>query len=169
MFYLAHFCNRISDLDNCRVRVTARQDDVHHPGLLLKTLHHPGRIEHAVTDGVVNLVEHHEIPFARLNRLFGFSPSFFDHPDIFRIGLLGSDLHEAAAHLLHHKLVTESLHRIKFAVVPGAFQELQHQHSQSLPDSTQRGAHGGGGLALARPRVDDDETSTDVRHAFLEV
>ncbi len=32
------------------------------------------------------------------------------------------------------------------------------------PDRAQRRAHGGGGLALARAGIHDDETTADVRH-----
>src|SRR5271169_4352441 len=125
---LAHFGHCIGSLDNCGVRVPARQDNVHHLRLLLQALDHPGRVQHAVTDGIVDLIEHHQIPLPRLNRVVGRGPGLLNHACVFRVRFLRAHLHKAPAHLLHDKLVAEGLHRVEFAVVPRALQELQHEH-----------------------------------------
>src|ERR1700690_72194 len=91
-------------------------------------------------------------------------PGFFDHANVFGIGLLGPNLHEAAPHLLHHELVAKSLDGIQLAVMPRPLQKLQHQDAHALAHRPQRRAHGSSGFALAWAGIYDDETTTNVRH-----
>ena len=99
--------------------------------------------------------------------LLGLGPGLFHHADVFRIGFSAADLHKAAAHLLHDEVVAEGLHRIEFTVVPGAFEELQHEHAHAVADGAQGGTHGGGSLALARAGIHDDQSSTHIWHEEL--
>src|SRR5262249_30085318 len=110
-------------------------------------------------------VEHDQVPFSGVNSLVGFGPGLLDHANVFRIGLFGSDFHEAASHLFHNELVAEGLYRVELSVVPRALEELKHQDAHALPDGAQGGSHGGCGFTLARPRIDNDETATNVGHA----
>src|SRR6185437_13886135 len=87
-------------------------------------------------------------------------PRGFDHADVFRIGPRAADLYEAAAKLLHHEVVAEGFHGVELAVMPGAFEELQHEDAHAVADRTQRRAHGGGRLALAGAGVVEDQSSS---------
>ena len=90
-------------------------------------------------------------------------PRGLDHADVFGIGLRAADFHEAAAQLLHDEVVAEGLYGVELAVVPGAFEELQHEHAHAVADGAQCGAHGGGGLAFAGAGVDEDESASTGR------
>jgi hypothetical protein len=46
---------------------------------------------------------------------------------------------------------------VEFAVVPGAFEELEHEDAHAASDGAESGAEGGGGLAFAGAGVDEDE------------
>src|SRR6185369_2117798 len=161
---LAHLGHGVSDLDNCRMSISPGQDNVHHFRFALQSLHYLGGIEHAVTDGVIDLIQDNQVPGAGMDCLGSLRPGLFYHADIFGIGLFGPNFHEAAAHLLHDELIAKSLHRIELAIVPRALQKLQHQDAHALPHRPQSGSHGSGGLALARAGIHDDETTADVRH-----
>ncbi len=137
--------------------VAARQDDVHRLRLLFERSDHLGRVEHAVADGVVDLVEDHQVPLAGADGLLGFRPGLLHQLDVFRVGLGAAHFDEAAAHLLHHEVGAKGLHRVQFAVVPGALEELQHQHLQAVAHGAQSGAHGCRGLALAGAGVHEDQ------------
>src|SRR5580700_8054165 len=167
VFHLTHFGHRIGGLDNCGVSVPSRQDDVNHFRLLLQTLNHFGWVQHAITDRIVNLIQHHQIPLARLDRLLPCSPRLFHHLHIFRIRLLRAHLHKAPPHLFHHKLIPKGLDSVQLAVVPGAFQELQHQDFHALPYRAQSCPHGRSRLPLSWPGVYDDQTTTHVVHDLL--
>ena len=91
-------------------------------------------------------------------------PGGLDHADVFGIGFRAADFHEAAAHLLQHEVVAEGLDGVEFAVVPGAFEELQHQHAHAVAHRAQGRAHGGGGLAFAGAGVDEDESASGFVH-----
>ena len=54
---------------------------------------------------------------------------------------------------------------VELAVVPGAFEELQHEDAHAVADGAQGGAEGGGGFALAGAGVDEDEAFARVGHA----
>src|SRR5215472_9014598 len=108
------------------MRTAAGQDHMHHFRLALERLDDFGGIEHAVTDRVVDLVKNNEVPFTGLNGTLAFRPSFFDHADVFRIGLLGIIFYDATPHLHHNALTAERFHRVEYAVVPGAYNKLQH-------------------------------------------
>src|SRR5580698_8144367 len=159
MLYLAHLRHGIGNLDNRRMRIPSRQDDMHHLWLVLQRFRHFYRIEHSVANGVIDFVEHHQIPFARLDCLLCFGPGLFDHPYIFRIGLLGADFYEAAPHLLHDEFVAESLDRVQLPVMPRALKKLQHEDAHPLPDSPQRRPHSSSGLTLAGTSIHDNETT----------
>src|SRR5262249_45010858 len=73
-------------------------------------------------------------------------------------------LHEAASHLLHDEFVAEGLNGVELSVMPGAFQELQHQHAHPLTDGAEGGSHGGGGFPLAGTGVHNDQAATNVVH-----
>ena len=163
MLYLAHFSHGIGEFDDCRMCVPSGQNDVHHLRLPLQRLHHFRRIQHTVADGVIDFVQHHQVPFAGLDRLLGLGPGFFHHPHIFRVRLLGADFHKAAPHLLHDELIAKSLDRIELPIVPRALQKLQHQDPHPLPHRPQGRSHGGGSLPLARPGIHDDETTPQIR------
>ena len=164
MLHLAHFGHRIGKLDNCRMRVASRQDHMHHFRLLLQRFDHLRRIKHTVADRIIDLVQYHQVPFARLDRASTLGPRFFHHADVFRIRLLRANFHEPTSHLLHDEFVTESFGRVQFPVVPRTFDELQHQHTHPVPHGAQSRAHGGSRLALARPSIHDDQTTTNIGH-----
>src|ERR1700728_915645 len=164
VFHLPHLRYRVGGLDNCGMRVPSRQDDMHHLRFLLQALHYFHRIQHAVADGVIDLIQYHQIPLARLDRHLALSPRFFHHLYIFRVRLFCAHLHKSPAHLLHYKLVTKGLHRIQFTVVPGAFQELQHKYPHTLSYCSQGCPHCRSRLPFARYSVHDNETATYVSH-----
>ena len=87
----------------------------------------------------------------------GLHPGLLHQANIFRIRLCAADLHESPAHLLQHKVVAEGLDGIQFAVMPGALEELQHQHAHAISHGSQGRAHGGSGFALAGAGVDEDQ------------
>src|ERR1700686_3326487 len=64
MFDLPHLRHGIGGLDNCGVCVPSRQDDMHHLRLLLQAFDHFRCVQHAITDRVVDLIQHHQIPIA---------------------------------------------------------------------------------------------------------
>src|SRR6478672_4437531 len=105
---LAHLGHRVGDLDNCRMGIPPGQDNVHHLGFAFQSLHHLGGIEHAVTDGVIDLIQDNQVPGAGMDCLGSFHPGLFYHADILGIGLFGPNFHEAAAHLLHDELIAKS-------------------------------------------------------------
>ena len=53
--------------------------------------------------------------------------------------------------------------------MPRSLQELQHEHSHALADSSQSGAHGCRGFAFPRASIHDDETATDISHVLADV
>ena len=62
VLYLAHFCHGVGDFQDCRVRISARQDYVYHLRFPLQAFDDLRRIKHAVADGVVNLVQNDKVP-----------------------------------------------------------------------------------------------------------
>ena len=48
---------------------------------------------------------------------------------------------------------------VEFAVVPGAFEELEEEDGHAVAGGAEGGAEGGGGLALAGAGVDEDEAA----------
>jgi hypothetical protein len=157
MLHLAHFGHGIGDGDQRRMRVAAGEDDVDHLRTSLQSFDDFGWIEHAVTDSVVDLVEDDHVPLAGENGGACFDPGVFDHANVFRVGFCAADLNEAAAHLPKNKVVAEGFSGVEFAVVPRAFQELQHEDTHAVADGAQRGAHGSGRLAFAGAGIDEDE------------
>ena len=119
-----------------------------------------GRIEHAIADGVVDLVEHHHVPLAGENRFARFSPGSLHQADVFGIGLRATHLHETAAHLLEYEVLAEGLRGIELTIVPRALEKLQHQHAHAVADGAQSRAHGGSGLAFAGAGVDQDKSAS---------
>lgn len=99
-----------------------------------------------------------------MNCLIGFDPGFFHHFDVFGVGLFRANLYESAAHLFHHEFVAEGLHGIQLAVVPGAFQELQHQHSHALAHGAEGSSHCCRGFAFSSACVHNDQTAANVIH-----
>ncbi len=95
----------------------------------------------------------------------GFGPGGFDQADVFGVGFGAADFHKAAAHLLEHEVLAEGLHRIELAVVPGALEELKHEHAHAVAHGAQSGAHGGGGFAFAGAGVDEEESATGINHS----
>src|ERR1700677_1544989 len=137
---LTHLRDRIGELNQNGMSITAREDDVHHLRLLPQHLRHLFRIEHLVTDGVVDLIEKDEVPLARQNSLGCLGPGLLDHAKILRIGLRPTNLHEAAAQLPDDKVLAHRGGRIKLAVVPRALEELQNQHAHPIAGGTERSA-----------------------------
>src|SRR5215469_17456145 len=109
MLHLAHLRHRIGKLDQSGMRIASSQDHVHHLRLLTKNFSNCLWVEHLVTDRVVNLVEHDEVPLARQDRLRSRLPRLFDHPDVFGIGLRAANLYEATPHLLHDEVLAHHL------------------------------------------------------------
>src|ERR1039458_6289095 len=167
VLHLPHLRHCVCGLDNCGVCVSPRQDDVHHFRFPLQALHHFRRVEHAIADRIVDLIQHHQIPLPRLDRLLPLRPRLLYHLHIIRIRLLRAHLHKSPSHLLHHKFVPEGFHRIQFPVVPRALQELQHQDSHPLAHRTQSRPHRRSRLAFSRPSVHDDETAAYVSHSRM--
>src|SRR4029077_18081362 len=50
------------------------------------------------------------------------------------------------------------LGRVQLAVVPGAFDELHHQHAQPLPNRAKRSPQRASCFALARPGINDQQS-----------
>ena len=116
-------------------------------------------IEHFVADGVIDFVEHHQIIFAAVDRVAPGLPAFLGELDVFGIGFRAADFDEAAAHRTNFKfVVAQHFGGIEFAVMPRAFDELHHQHAQPLAHGAKGGAQRAGGLALAGPGVNDQQS-----------
>src|SRR5215813_11695169 len=145
--------------------VAPRQDYVDLLRLMLKRINDLRRIEHAVTDGVVDLIQNHEIPICGKDGRSGFGPGLLYHANVFRIGFSAAHFHETAAHLLHHEVVAECLHRIELAIVPRALQKLEHQHFHAVAHGAESSTHGCRSLTLTRTSVDDDQSAMNVIHA----
>src|SRR3954465_14401343 len=96
VLYLLHLGHRVGELDDRRVRVASSQYYMHLLWFGLQSRHHLGGIEHFVPDGVIDLVENDQVPLCGLDRLLGFAPRFFNHADVFGIGLRAADFNEAA-------------------------------------------------------------------------
>jgi hypothetical protein len=60
-------------------------------------------------------------------------PGDLHQANVLRISLRAAHLHKAAAHLLEHEVLAEGLHGVQLAIVPGALDELNHQHRMPLP------------------------------------
>ena len=138
--------------------VAAGENDVDHFRPRLERFDDFRRVEHAVADGVIDLVEDDHVPFARKDGLTRFFPGFFDEANVFGVGFRAADFDEAAAHLAQDEVFAEGFRRVELAVVPGAFEELEHEDAHAVADRAQRGAHRSRGLALARTGVDEDQT-----------
>jgi hypothetical protein len=108
------------------VGVASGEDDVDHLGLLAKDLGDLFRVEHLVAYGVVDLVEHNEIPFLGENRLSGLIPGLPDHANVFGVGLGTTHFHKATPHLPDNdrgffrsaERSPQSCHGIELAVMP---------------------------------------------------
>jgi len=133
------------------VGVAAGQDHVHHLGLVAQGFGDDLRVEHVVADGVVDLVENDQVPLAGVDGRARLGPRLLDEADVFGIGFRAADLHEAAAHLFEYEVLTEGGGGVQLAVVPRAFDELEHQHFHAAAHGAQSGAERRGGLALAGP------------------
>src|ERR1700677_3176544 len=140
--------------------ITAREDDMQHLRLLSQYLGHLFRVEHLVPDGVVDLIEHDEIPLTRQNSRSSLVPGLFDHAKILRIGLRPTNLHEAAAQLPDDKVLAHRGGRIKLAIVPRALEELQNEHAHAIASSAERSAQSRSRLTLARAGIDQDKATT---------
>ena len=140
---------------------------MHHLWFLFKSRHDCFCVQHAVADGVVNLVEYHHIPVAGENSLATLVPCFFHHADVFGVGLSSADFDETTPKLLHNKVVAKGLNRIEFSVMPGAFEELKHQDFHAVPHSTEGRSHSRSRFSLASTGIDDNKTAADVRHHGL--
>src|SRR6267378_102762 len=57
VFDLAHFGDSVGEFDNCRMSIPSGQDYVHHLGPLLQRFRHFDRVQHAIADRVIDLVE----------------------------------------------------------------------------------------------------------------
>src|SRR5262249_45936515 len=76
--------------------------------------------------------------------------------------------YESSSHLLHDKFVTKSFYSIQFSLVPGTFQELQHENAHSLADRSQCSAHRSSSLPFSWSCVDKNQSATNVWHGFCE-
>jgi hypothetical protein len=101
------FRDGVRDGDQRWMRVAAGEDDVDHFRARLQRLDDLGRIEHAVADGVIDLVEDDHVPFAGQYGLARFFPRFFDEANVFGVGFRAADFDEAAAHLPQNKVFAE--------------------------------------------------------------
>src|SRR5207244_11517927 len=75
------------------------------------------------------------LPPPPTSTLFPYTTLFrsLHQPDIFRVGLFGPDFHEASPHGNNpERALIEPLGRLKLAVVPRTFDELDHQHLEPL-------------------------------------
>ena len=81
----------------------------------------------------------------------------FDEADVFGVGFGAADFDEAAAHLPNDEVGRETGDGVEFAVVPGAFEELEDENAHAVAGGAEGGAEGGGGLAFAGTGVDEDE------------
>jgi hypothetical protein len=87
-----------------------------------------------------------------------------DQLDIFGVGLGAADFDEAAAHLSENEVRAKGDHGVQLSVVPGAFQELEHQHAHAVANRTQGSAQSGGGLAFAGAGIDEEKYTTELGH-----
>src|SRR3989442_13991176 len=147
----------------------ARADPVDALGAALERLADLVRVKHLVADDVVDLIEHYQIVLAAVNGFAAGLPAFAAEFDVFGVGLCAADFDEAAAHRADFKLVVaEEFGGVELAVVPRAFNELNHEDAESLADGAEGGAQGAGGLSFARAGI-NDEQSFSFRHVQLSV
>src|SRR5947209_7487936 len=137
----------------------ARADHVDAPGAALERLNDLVRVKHLVADDVVDLIEHDQIVLAAVNGFAAGLPALAAEFDVFGVGLRAADFDEAAAHRADFKLVVaEEFGGVELAVVPRAFNELNHEDAESLADGAVGGAQGAGGLSFARAGVNDEQS-----------
>jgi len=158
VLHFSHFGDGVCDGNERWVCVAAGEDDVHHFRARFERLDYLRRVEHAIADGVVDLVEDDHVPVAGEDGGARFGPCFFDEANVFGIGFRTADFDEAAAHLAENEIFAEGFGGVELAVVPGAFEELQHEDAHAVADCAQCCAHCGSGLALARAGVDEDQS-----------
>src|SRR5271155_1225812 len=165
MLHVAHFRHEIGCFHQLRMGVASRADHVHALGPLFERVYHAFRIKHLVADHVVDFVKHHQIVLLAVNLLAAIFPGLLAHANVFWVGFRAADFHETAAHRPDFELVVaQHLGRVEFAIVPGAFDELDHKDPQSLTNSAKRRSERASGFSLARPGVDDQE-SLALRHS----
>ncbi len=139
--------------------VAAGADDVDALGTVFEGFDDFIGVEHFVADGVVDLIEDDEFVFSTVDGVAACLPALLRELDVGRISFGAADFYEAASHGADFKLfVAEHFGGVEFAVVPGAFDELHHQHAQALAHGAERSAQRASGLALARPGVNDEES-----------
>src|SRR5260370_5578465 len=149
------------------MRIASRADHVHVLWPALQRVHHFRRVQHFVADGVINLVQHHQVVLPAVNRGAPRFPAMRGQANVVRVRLRSADLHEPATHRANLKLViSQHLRCVQLTVVPRTFDELHHQHTQSLPYRAKRRAQRASGLTFARPGINNQQ-SFSFRHEFL--
>src|ERR1039458_10127813 len=164
VLHFAHFRYGIGQLHEKGVGVAPGQDDVHHLRLALQRLGDISRIEHPVADGVINFVQHHQVPFTGVDSRMSFFPRRLHQANVFGIGFSATDLHKPSPHLPNHKVALEvrsqGLRCVELAVMPRALDELQHEHLHAASDGAQSRAQRRGGLAFAGSSIDQYQSAT---------
>ena len=196
VLHLAHLGDRVCQLDQQRVGVASGEDDVDHLRLAAQDLGDGFGREHLVADGVVDLVEHDQVPVAGEDCGGSLGPGGLDQANVFGVCLCAADLDEAAAKLPNDEVLrgrvagrraeglacaalrsaqrcVQRIGGIQLAVVPRTLEELEDEDAHAVAGGAQCGAQRGGGLALAGAGVDQDETAASsfgsgcgVRHRF---
>ena len=159
VFHLAHFSDQVGKVNKLGVGVSAGADHMDALGAILEGFNDFFGIEHFVAEDVIDFVEDDEIVLAAVDCAAAGLPAFLGKLDVCRIGFGAADFDEAAAHGPNFKLVvTKHFGGVEFAVVPGTFDELDHEDFETLADSAEGSTQGAGGLALARAGVNDQES-----------
>jgi hypothetical protein len=158
MFDLAHLGDQIGQLDQARMRVAAGADDMDVLGARGQRGDNFFGVEHAVADDVIDLIQDDQVVSSALNLREAELPGLLAQAHVFGIGLRAADFHKAASHGPNLDLVVaQEFGCVKLAVMPGAFNELHHEHAQALTHGAKGGAEGTRGLPFSRAGVDDEE------------
>ena len=128
-----------------------------HLGFFLRQEPHDlGQIEVVITQRDVDLVQQHHPNRGIADQLFRLLPPFLRHLDI--AGLVLGFPGEALAHRVKLAQIAEiALQQPPLAGIPGPLDELHHGAGHPMRDAAQDHAEPGGGLALARSGMHDDQ------------
>src|SRR5271165_6774729 len=159
VLHFFHLSDQVGEFDQLGMSVAAGADDVNASRTAAQGVNDHIGFQHFVADDVIYLVEDDQIVFFGVDGVAASLPALFSELDVLRIGFRAANFDEAAAHRANFKfVVAQHFGGVEFAIVPGSFDELNHEHAETLTDGAKCGAEGAGGFALAGAGVDDQES-----------
>src|ERR1700693_6376808 len=159
MLHFAHLSNQVGSFYQLWMRIAPRADHVNALGTLHQRFYYAFRIDHFITDHVIDLVKHHQVVLFTVNLLPPVFPSLLAEAKVFWIGRSAAHLYKTSAHRPDFKfIVTEHLGCVQFPIMPRALDELHHQDAQPLSHRAKSGSQGTRSLTFARPGVNNQQS-----------